>query len=67
MERHINTIRSMDCVKGMRGLPDHSVDLVIADPPYNLSKGNHWRWDRSVQLKGLGGVWNKVMADFDNI
>lgn len=57
----------MDCVKGMRDLPDHSVDLVIADPPYNLSKGNHWCWDRSVQLEGLGGVWNKVMADWDNM
>jgi len=25
-----------DCVKGMRGLPEESVDLVVTSPPYNL-------------------------------
>lgn len=25
-----------DCVDGMRGLADASVDLVIADPPYDI-------------------------------
>ncbi|TKJ30879.1 MAG: site-specific DNA-methyltransferase [Chloroflexi bacterium B3_Chlor] len=27
-----------DCVKGMSLLPDETVDLVFADPPYNLGK-----------------------------
>lgn len=26
----------MDCVEGMARLPHQSVDLVFADPPYNL-------------------------------
>ncbi len=67
MDRITNTIQHIDCIKGMKELPDNSVDLVIADPPYNLSKGNHWSWDRSVQLEGMGGVWNKVMANWDNM
>ena len=28
-----------DCVEAMRSLPDASVDLVFADPPYNLQLG----------------------------
>ena len=28
-----------DCVAEMRKLPDASVDLVFADPPYNLQLG----------------------------
>lgn len=31
-----NTILSGDCVEAMRALPDCSVDLIFADPPYNL-------------------------------
>ena len=25
-----------DCVAGMAGLPDNSIDLVVTSPPYNL-------------------------------
>lgn len=57
----------MDCLEGMKNMPDNSVDLVIADPPYNLSKGAEWKWDNSVVLKGMGGNWNKVMVDWDNM
>ena len=32
----LDTIISGDCVAGMKELPDASVDLVFADPPYNL-------------------------------
>lgn len=57
----------MDCIDGMRQLPDKCFDLVIADPPYNLSKGNNWKWDGSVRLPGFGGVWNKMMESWDNL
>ena len=28
----------MDCLEGMRQMPDKSVDLIVTDPPYNLFK-----------------------------
>lgn len=56
-----------DCVAGMKQLPDRCVDLIIADPPYNLSKGNNLKWDNSVKLSGMGGNWNKVMESWDNL
>ena len=31
-----DTIIVGDCLEALRGLPDKSVDLVFADPPYNL-------------------------------
>ena len=34
----INTIILGDCIEGMSRFPDSSVDLIIADPPYNLNK-----------------------------
>lgn len=62
----LNNIYNMDCIEGMKILPDNSVDLIIADPPYNLSKGGDWKWDNSVKLEGMGGNWNKVMQTWDN-
>lgn len=30
----LNKIYNMDCLKGMREMPDNCVDLVVTDPPY---------------------------------
>jgi modification methylase len=35
-ELPLNTILAGDCIEVMRGLPEASVDLIFADPPYNL-------------------------------
>jgi DNA modification methylase len=35
LDSHLNTIQCMDCVEGMRRLPDHCVDLVVTSPPYD--------------------------------
>ncbi|WP_200898504.1 DNA-methyltransferase [Gottschalkia purinilytica] len=63
----LNIIINQDCLKGMKTLKDNIVDLIIADPPYNLSKGGEWKWDNSVKLAGMGGNWNKVMESWDNM
>lgn len=62
----INAIINGECISEMKSMPDSSVDLIIADPPYNLSKGGEWKWDNSAELKGMGGNWNKVMQEWDN-
>ena len=63
----INSVQTMDCIHGMRQLPDNSVDIVIADPPYNASKGGVWQWDNSIEMPGFGGDWSKIRADWDNM
>jgi len=62
-----NTIQLIDCIEGMKQLPSKSFDLVIADPPYNLSKGNNWYMHNTPKLPGFGGPWNKVMQNWDNM
>ena len=62
----LNMIFNEDCLVGMKKIPDNSIDLIIADPPYNLSKGGEWKWDNSVKLDGMGGNWNKAKEDWDD-
>lgn len=62
----INTIINGECISEMKKMPDSCIDLIIADPPYNLSKGGEWKWDNSVELQGMGGDWKKVMQDWDD-
>jgi DNA modification methylase len=44
----LNRIYQMDCIEGMRLLPDDSVDLIVIDPPYNIGKDKRWDKWRSV-------------------
>ncbi len=34
----LNTIYNKDCLKGMEKLPNESIDMVFADPPFNVGK-----------------------------
>lgn len=63
----LDIIYNENCILGMKKLPDNSVDIIVADPPYNLSKGNSLIWDNSVELSGMGGNWHKVMEVWDNM
>lgn len=33
-----NKVYCMDCLEGLKQIPDNSVDLVLTDPPYNIGK-----------------------------
>lgn len=44
----LNRIYQMDCIEGMRLLPNDSVDLIVIDPPYNIGKDKRWDKWRSV-------------------
>lgn len=33
----------MDCLEGMKDIPDKSIDLIVTDPPYNIGKA---KWDK---------------------
>lgn len=39
MDKKLNIdLQCIDAIEGMKNLPDNSVDLIVTDPPYNLSK-----------------------------
>jgi len=46
IEDFVGKIIQGDCLSIMKDIPDNSVDLVLTDPPYNISKENDNR-DRS--------------------
>lgn len=62
-----NQIIHADCLVKLGEIPPCSVDLVIADPPYNLSKGGNWKLDHGSGLPGMGGSWDKTMEDWDDM
>ncbi len=47
-------------------MPDQSVDIIIADPPYNASKGNSLSME-SQALPGTGGAWKKIAEVWDDM
>ena len=55
----LNQILSGDCIDVMNSLPAESVDLVFADPPYNLQlKGDLHRPDNS-KVDAVDDDWDK--------
>jgi site-specific DNA-methyltransferase (adenine-specific)/adenine-specific DNA-methyltransferase len=48
---HLDTITQGDCIEQMRRMPGACIDLVIADPPYNLNK-DFGAWKESERKDG---------------
>lgn len=67
MKNPKNVILQGDSLSLMQNLPSESVDLIIADPPYNLSKGSEISISPNRKLPGMGGAWDKTMEHWDNI
>ena len=55
----INMIHQGDSIELLKQLPDNSIDLIFADPPYNLQlKGDLFRPDRS-KVGAVNDHWDK--------
>ncbi|MDG1532097.1 MAG: site-specific DNA-methyltransferase [Paracoccaceae bacterium] len=67
----LNQILDGDCVERMNALPENSVDLIFADPPYNLQlKGDLHRPDNS-KVDAVDDHWDqfdsfRVYDEFSN-
>jgi modification methylase len=61
------TVTVGDCVDLMRGLPDASVDLVFADPPYNLQLGGELHRPNNSRVDGVEDAWDRFddLASYD--
>lgn len=64
----VNRILTGDCIELMNGLPAGSVDLVFADPPYNLQLGGELRRPNESVVDGCDDDWDKFssFADYDS-
>jgi len=55
----LNQILRGDCIEAMRSLPDGSVDLVFADPPYNLQLGGDLYRPEGGRVDAVDNDWDK--------
>ena len=68
MEKEINKIICGDSLELLKEIPDGSVDLIFADPPYNLQlNGELYRPDQS-KVDAVTDEWDKFdsFKDYDN-
>ncbi len=54
-----NRILKGDCIELMRRLPEKSVDLVFADPPYNMQLGGELLRPNNTAVDGVDDAWDK--------
>ncbi len=63
----LDVIIVADCVAAMNSLPEASVDLIFADPPYNLQlRQELWRPDHS-RVDAVNDAWDQIggFAEYD--
>src|SRR3990167_1783725 len=50
-----------DCLEKLKEIPDESVDLVFADPPYNMSKkkGLGWKYSKHITMQEGWDIFTK--------
>jgi modification methylase len=57
-----NRILVGDCVDQLRRIPDRSVDLVFADPPYNLQLTTELLRPNNTRVDGVDDAWDKFAS-----
>jgi len=51
-----------DCIEIMNGLPEGSVDLIFADPPYNLQLGGELTRPDQSKVDAVNDAWDKFAS-----
>ncbi|XDA98561.1 site-specific DNA-methyltransferase [Sulfitobacter sp. LCG007] len=64
----LNTVLAGDCVEVMNGLPAGSVDLIFADPPYNLQLRRELHRPDNSRVDAVDDDWDRFASfrDYDN-
>ncbi|MBL41909.1 MAG: hypothetical protein CMM49_04515 [Rhodospirillaceae bacterium] len=63
----LNRIIPGNCLDILKDIPDTSIDLIFADPPYNLQINNNLRRPNNTLVKGVNEDWDKFESfdDYD--
>jgi modification methylase len=67
-ELQLDTILQGDCIAEMGRLPDKSVDMIFADPPYNLQLGGDLFRPEGGRVDACDDEWDKFdsLATYDD-
>lgn len=55
-----NKVHQIDCIEGMKHLPDNSVDLILCDLPYGQTSN---KWDTPIDMDALWKGYKRVLTD----
>ena len=58
----LNKIIKGDSIESMRSLPDDSIDVIFADPPYNLQLKNDLSRPDSSKVNGVTEGWDRFKS-----
>jgi len=63
----LNKIIQGNCIEVIKSLPEKSVDLIFADPPYNLQLRNDLYRPNMTKVQAVNDGWDKFdsFADYD--
>jgi len=63
----LNQILRGDCIEILKSLPENSVDLIFADPPYNLQLRNDLYRPNMTKVDAVNDGWDKFegFAEYD--
>jgi DNA modification methylase len=56
----INNVYNMDCLEGMKMIPDKSIDMILCDLPYGTTQ---CKWDTVIPFEPLWGQYKRVIKD----
>jgi DNA modification methylase len=64
----LNIIIQGDCIEELRRFPDDSIDLIFADPPYNMQLENVLYRPNNTKVNGVDDDWDKFssFSDYDS-
>lgn len=56
----IDYMKNVDCLIGMKDIPDKSIDMICADLPYGIT---HNKWDAAIPLAELWEGIDRIIKD----
>lgn len=55
----LNKIHQGDCIELLKKIPDNSIDLIFADPPYNLQLNGELYRPNQTKVDAVDDAWDK--------
>ena len=49
-----------DCLEIMKDIPDKSIDMILCDPPYGVTRN---KWDTVIPFEPLWEQYNRIIKD----
>ncbi len=62
MKLPLNQILKGDCVESLNSLPEKSIDLIFADPPYNLQLKNELHRPNMSKVDAVNDHWDQFVS-----